>query len=256
MLVASIIRMLAVRALRGRTLAGQAVFDSRVEPLEQMTGGEKQPVISVQVGETAEAGDGDGLFMRDTTLTLSLDLIVASQITYESGAEAIEIAETDAGLEFSLSVMDRQWRTALSDPDNVHAEALRGLVAGIGAIRSTRGMDPQTGQKHAIRMIEAEILAIAEPAPGAALPAPIDAALTLLGQDPGCAKPVSIMRAELAGGAGLFDWKKAQALLFATAAVPAAIGVGTPDDGEEVAVDTIGVRIEGVGGADEDDTGA
>lgn len=236
-LVCAMLRMTAVQALRGATLAGEKVSDSSIEALSDIMTDAQQPVMLVRIDQSSEPSANEGLFARSATVTLSIDLIVASKVTFAvegTPVSELVIEPTDAGLEFSLDVLDRQWRRALSDPENSFAEAFRQLVAGFGPIKASRGVDPETGRKHAIRMIEVEIEPICDPAPGDALPAAIDAVLTQLETVADYVGAVGICRAEFAKGSALLSWQKVQSQLMTTSPVPGLLGVAPPDEGEAV----------------------
>lgn len=233
-LVAAMLRMTAVRALRGNTAAGVAILDSSIEALSDIMTDAQQPAILVRIDQVEEPGKNEGLFARSAIVTLSFDLLVASKVTYEKPngngpVTEIVIESTDAGLEFSLDMLDRQLRRALSDPTNAFAEAFRKLVASFGPVKSSRGIDPETGRKHAIRMIEIDVEPICDPAPGEEIGEAIDAVLTLLATVADYVPAVEIMRAELAKGASLTSWQKLQSAMMTAANVPGLLGVAPPD---------------------------
>lgn len=232
-LVNAMLRMLAVQALRGNTIAADGVTDSSIEALSSIMSDRQAPVILVRIDEAKYTGQNEGFFVTSGSVTFALDLIVASSVTYQmtdgQTVNQIEIAPTDAGLEFSLDMLDRQWRRVLSDPTNAFAECLRGLIAAYGPVKAARGVDPEGGRKHAIRMVEIEIEPVCDPAPGAALPTVIDTALTKLATVTDYQAAVTIMRAELGKGADLTSWQKVQSTLMTTAAVPGMLGVAPPD---------------------------
>ncbi|RUV24266.1 MULTISPECIES: hypothetical protein [unclassified Mesorhizobium] len=248
-LVNAMLRMLAVQALRGNTIAADGVTDSSIEALSSIMSDRQAPVILVRIDESKYAGQNEGFFVTSGTVTFALDLIVASSVTYQTtdgqAVNQIEIAPTDAGLEFSLDMLDRQWRRVLSDPNNAFAECFRSLVAAIGPVKAARGVDPEGGRKHAIRMVEIEIEPVCDPAPGAELPPVIDAALTKLATVADYQSAVVIMRGEFAKGVDLMSWQKIQSTLMTTAAVPAMLGVAPPDAGEVVGFDQVGTVING-----------
>ncbi|MBZ9822339.1 hypothetical protein [Mesorhizobium sp. CA4] len=251
-LVNAMLRMLAVQALRGNTIAADGVTDSSIEALSSIMSNRQAPVILVRIDEAKYSGRNEGFFVTSGTVTFALDLIVASAVTHKVDGQTVTdliIEPTDAGLEFSLDMLDRQWRRVLSDPNNAFAECFRDLIAAIGPVKAARGVDPEGGRKHAIRMVEIEIEPVCDPAPGAALPSVIDAALTRLATVTDYQGAVAIMRAELGKGADLTSWQKVQSTLMTTAAVPGMLGVAPPDAlpglVEAVDFDNVGTVING-----------
>ncbi|MES0023161.1 MULTISPECIES: hypothetical protein [unclassified Mesorhizobium] len=250
-LVNAMLRMTAVQALRGNTIAGGGVTDSSIEALSSVMGDQQAPVILVRIDQAEYSGQNEGFFATSGIVKLSLDLIVASAVTYQTTegqmVTEIVIQPTDAGLEFSLDMLDRQWRRVLSDPTNAFAECFRSLVSTIGPVKETRGVDPEGGRKHAIRMVEVDIEPICDPAPGGALPALIDVVLTRLATVADYQAAVTIMRAELTKGADLLSWQKVQSTLMAAAKVPGMLGVAPPDAEtvEVVGFENIGTVING-----------
>ncbi|TIT94717.1 MAG: hypothetical protein E5W43_25810 [Mesorhizobium sp.] len=118
-------------------------------------------------------------------------------------------------------------------------------TCSIGPVKAARGVDPEGGRKHAIRMVEIEIEPVCDPAPGAKLPPVIDTALTKLATVADYQSAVVIMRGEFAKGVDLMSWQKIQSTLMTTAAVPAMLGVAPPDAGEVVGFDRVGTVING-----------
>lgn len=234
MIVNALIRIVGVLALRGTTLAEERVIDSSIEALSSILGEKPAPVIVLRVDEGVQPAIGEGFFSTASRLTLALDLIVANKVRHRVGEgevqETIALEPTDASLEFSLDMLDRQWRRALSDPANPYAEAFRALAGSIGPIKWTRAVDPETGVKHAARMIEIELEPICDPAPGDDENPVIEAALDLVGELAGYHDVVEAIRSELGHGPQR-SWLQVQSVLATTAAVPGLIGMAPPPDG-------------------------
>ncbi|MBC7311704.1 MAG: hypothetical protein H5U11_04335 [Rhizobium sp.] len=244
--VRQLIQVAVTEALKGRTIAGQAVHDSLIKALPQIMKGEVHPVVAVSI-EDCTSQDGDGLFRTDASMTLMLQLAIAKSVTVPviEGEDALEIGDTDAALEASLNLLDRQWRIALSDPLNAWAELFRQLVPHVGKVSDIRLTDPETGRKHAARIVEITIAPIAEPYPGQADTDVVRAGLAQMAAIADYADLAAILTASLDAGATLFDWQIVQGRLLSLAAMPALIGVGTPDDGEEVLLTETTLDIAG-----------
>jgi hypothetical protein len=244
--VRQLIQVAVTEALRGRTIAGEVVHDSLIKALPQIMNGEVHPVVAVSI-EDCISQDGDGLFRTDASMTLMLQLAIAKSVTVSivEGEEALEIGDTDAALEASLNLLDRQWRIALSDPLNAWAELFRQLVPHVGKVSDIRLTDPETGRKHAARIVEITIAPIAEPYPGQSDMDVVRAGLAQMATIADYADLSAILSASLDVGAALFDWQIVQGRLLSLAAMPALIGVGTPDDGGEVLLTATTLDIAG-----------
>lgn len=244
--VRQLIQVAVTEALRGRTIAGEVVHDSLIKALPQIMNGEVHPVVAVSI-EDCISQDGDGLFRTDASMTLMLQLAIAKSVTVSivEGEEALEIGDTDAALEASLNLLDRQWRIALSDPLNAWAELFRQLVPHVGKVSDIRLTDPETGRKHAARIVEITIAPIAEPFPGQGDMDVVRQGLAQMATIADYADLAAILSASLDAGAALFDWQIVQGRLLSLSAMPALIGVGTPDDGEEVLLTETTLDIAG-----------
>src|SRR5262245_41770436 len=99
------LRIAAVIALRGRTDAGEAVFDSRNDALEDVALGESVPVISVYTEE-------DKTENRRRSIDLVIEFAVNTRISLGDGA-VIAAPQTDEALELTLDVLEAQIADAL-----------------------------------------------------------------------------------------------------------------------------------------------
>lgn len=249
--VRELIQIVAVRALRGNTIAGDDVHDSMITALPDAMLGKQRPVMQVSIEDSASPGPGDGLFRTDVSATLSIQMAVATTVTVElpdggGTVQELAIGDTDAALEATLNLMDRQLRLALSNPTNPWAEAFRKLVVGFGKITDVRLGDPETGRRHAARVMEIEIMPIAEPSPGQSDSEIVREVLAQVAALVDYSDLAKIFSASLDAGAGYHDWQAVQAKLFALTDVPRMIGVGTPDDGVEVPIANVTVSTNGV----------
>ncbi|TIL57746.1 MAG: hypothetical protein E5Y89_28945, partial [Mesorhizobium sp.] len=83
-LVNAMLRILAVQALRGNTIAADGVTDSSIEALSSIMSDRQAPVILVRIDEAKYTGQNEGFFLTSGTVTFALDLIVASSVTYQT----------------------------------------------------------------------------------------------------------------------------------------------------------------------------
>ncbi|TRL35497.1 hypothetical protein [Rhizobium straminoryzae] len=244
-LVRQLIQIALVEAWRGRTLAGEFVYDSKIDPLAGFLAGQPAPILIASVEEAEQAEDGQatrGVMGRPASLTIMVQTGVATgrEIRDENGVIVLgAIGESDASYEAMLNLLDFQWRCALHDPDNSWAVLFRSLVTSIGTIKDVRATDPETGSKHAARFTQFKAEVLPDPMPGDTLPDAIEAGLTALEADgdPGFALIAASWRLMLEGSPDRPDWRILQSGLFTTDAGMAALGqipaaIDTPADVE------------------------
>ena len=238
----SIVRQLVqtsiVEALRHQTIAGDCVFDSRMDTIEGLLDGSDQPLIIVSVEMSDQPHEGQvasGLLGRDATLTVLIQTAVATGRTIKNDdGEVIfpAIGVTDAAFEATLNILDRQWRHVLHDFDNPWADVFKGLTVKILDIKDARSTDPETNRKHAARFVEFGVKVMPDPEPGEELPAPIENGLALMEKDLEFAALAAEWREILRVDQDWPEWRRVQSSLFATRKEIAALGYGpiTIDD--------------------------
>lgn len=174
-LTALAIRICAVEAIAGATIAEDRVFDSRFEEMDSVAVVTKLPVISVYTDDDRLTAEGGTSLAKATLfgkreLKLAVDMGVASIITVQlpNGETVDEIGfpETDANHEALLNVMGRQVFTALFAGAGPWAEIFRSFVTNVGSIESVRGADVKNGTRFAARSIVFTLDTIADPVPG------------------------------------------------------------------------------------------
>ena len=89
-LAVAALKIAAVRSLKGRTSAGDAVFDSAVEPFDGLRN-EGAPVIVVYCDNGKRDVEGRELFGARQVIELSLDMFVARAVTVDAGEVEIQI---------------------------------------------------------------------------------------------------------------------------------------------------------------------
>jgi hypothetical protein len=255
-LVRQLIQIALVEACRGRTIALDAVFDSRMDTLDGLLDGDRRPVLifSIEESESRRVDQTDGLLGRPARFTVMVQAAVATGQTIEDehGAVVLQaIGETDSALEARLNILDWQWRAALTAPGNAWAELFRNLMTEIGQIKDQRATDPETGTKHAARFTQFDLDAMPDPVPGDALPEFIDQGLMLLEADPAYAVLAETWRVLLAEGANVGDLQALKARLFSSDGSMAALGyaeLANPEAGagEGVLVE-VSIEAAGVG---------
>jgi hypothetical protein len=163
------LRIATVKALRGKTFAGNMVRDSEIAPIDETIEGETAPFVVVYTDESDTdpdvANEETSLFGRCTYVDLTIETAVTTRMKPGPGSDWA-IPPTDAGLEFTIDVIERQIRNALSDPDNAWAEMWRRLVREIKSQKSARGSSARKGVRFAGRQIVLTVDLAPEPRPG------------------------------------------------------------------------------------------
>lgn len=166
-------RIATVKALAGRTLAGDRVRDSAIAPIDVQAGEEAAPFIAVYTDDF-EGRWRDLPGRDDQTLALILEIGVTARMLIADpdnpGNEIVSwgIPPTDAGIELTLDMIERQARIALDDEANAWAELWRTLHMGDAAYTSIRGASAEKGIRFAGRQLKVEVQPLDEPAFGPA----------------------------------------------------------------------------------------
>lgn len=241
--------------MRGRTLAGSEVHDSRITGLRDAMKDGRRPALLVSVEDSDQQKSGllDGLLGRPAVLTMLVQAAVFELQKVQGGKqEQLEfvLGDSDAAFEATLNLMDRQWRMALSDPGNAWAEVLRGLLQRVGRVQDIRIVDPESGRRHAARITQVELHVIEEPDFGGTIAPAIEAGLALMEASTDYADLAGNWRILLAEGNGLEDWQKTQASLFGSRTLIDALGLSPlASNGEGFTSGTI--EITGLGSVTE-----
>lgn len=226
------LRMSAVRALSGATLAGDRVFDSAIIPLDRLLSDTPAPFINVSAEDESSTPAGRDLNTGDREIDLLIEAGLSTATALEDGSGvAVSIPETDAGLELSLSILGRQINGVLfGRGGGAWGDVFRGLTTSIKAVTSRRGADGDKGARIAARQTVYRVAAIAEPAFAPALAdTPLAAFLAALAADP-VTKPLEpAIRAAIEGVPQ--DWPE----VYTAAAVAAGL---TEDEAARIGIAT------------------
>lgn len=251
------LRWLTVKALRGRTWAGLAVYDSPGEPADLRMEKERAPFIGVftddadfDLGAEPSAG-AESLYDGGGTVYLVIEVSVAGQMedvparAEEEDQDPLDpdmdravkdrgtLAATDAALEARIGFIARQAVDALCAPDNPWAELWRMLSPGRGKVsirRGGSGQDPDQptqAVRFASRIIRIDCQVLGEPVRGEKLEADgfwrqfLEAA----GADPDLAELANIVSDHLEDPQ-VENWLVQQRALMATAKGVRGIGIG------------------------------
>lgn len=255
------LRLATVKALGGRTYAGSRVVDSAIETIASTIGPGPTPALLVYTDEASGEAEGRDLLSAGGQATLAIEMAVAQavQVPVADGENevAIVIPGTDAGIEITLDLMERQVRLALTDPLSPWAEIWRRLVLKIVDIRVLRGANARKGERFAARRLEIRVETLADPVPGMNVGEVWADFLALAEADTGgdgLAGLAAEIRAQIEGSE-MVDWRRAQAALGLTGAGIGGIGLAPlldhpadpaddPAGLREVALDPLGLTLE------------
>ncbi|MBB4287670.1 hypothetical protein [Roseospira goensis] len=190
------LRIVTVAALRGRTWAGDAVRDSAIPPLDVAARTERLPFLSVYTDDGETVPRHGDLLSGQPGFALIIEMAVTAQMAPD-GAWAIPT--TDAGMETTLDLLDRQIRRALMDPDDPWAGLWRALVIDIAVVRTQRGASADQGTRFAGRQIELQVRTLAEPRSGVTASGVWADLLARLEADAALAPLAPVLRAEIEG---------------------------------------------------------
>lgn len=167
-LTALAVRLATVRALRGRTLAGERVYDSKISPVHIVALAESKPTIVVTTDDDDNDITGKELGAGDHSLELVIEFALTEKVTLpdkDGGGEILTIPATDAGLEATLDIIGWQVGKALALDGGPWGDLWRMLVPSVKRITTRRGADDEGGARYAARQLVLILDHIAEPTP-------------------------------------------------------------------------------------------
>lgn len=228
------LRLSVVRALRGCTWAGDAVRDSEIGPLEDWAADQPRPTIIVYTDDSKFGGDAQSGLFAGGVQTLLIEVVMTQKMKVrleEAGEDAWQwdVPQTDAAMEITLGAIERQIKTALSDPGNAWAELFRDLALDVGECVSNRGSSMRDGVRFAGRQMIIPVTLPSDPAPGRA-PGPLwQRFLTLVDADEDLAQVAPLLRSLIEWAPGVLpDWQTLASGYGMSAGVARAIGIAPP----------------------------
>lgn len=167
-----ILRMITKKALEGQTQAEDRVKDSSIADLNAALAEAPKPIILVYTDDSQFVPEGRELTGGQGSQTLVLLISNAGYVAVprddpnEPEEKAFVFPVTDANLELSLDLLERQIQIALSDPENPWADLWNKIVTKVGKWSSTRGQGDKKGTRFAARQILIEVETLHDPLPG------------------------------------------------------------------------------------------
>jgi hypothetical protein len=247
-------RTVLVEALKGRTLVGDNVHDSKIGVLDIAGDGtirtsEDKPFLAVYT-DAAQATDIDIRSMKEngqTEILFEMGVTAAMTETNDDGVSLIVgvgVPATDRALEFLLDLLARQIADILTDPDNTWAEIYRGLVSRIVKIERARAGNVVDGQRLAGQQIKVIAELIEDPVKGEPLAVDTPFALFLAAieasEDEDLRTQAALIRAQMTSTNA--DWQTVQRRLGLTGDEVSALGLVPlgPENAGEVTIEVDG----------------
>jgi hypothetical protein len=275
-LVMDVLRLIAVRAIRGNTWVGQAVLDSPASPGDIRVRGNRAPFISVYVDEAdmdlSETGS-IAMFGQGHTVRMVLEVGVASAHKFDAegqrvpddqpvpagGHEVTSLDATDEGLEMQMGLIARQAMDALTSTatTNPWAEIFRTFTAGsfvkVDVRRGGQSGDQKNpAPRYASRVLILHMQTLGEPPRGADLedwPA-WSMFFAACEGDPEYGEIAGLIRDHIVKPSGpLPEWRMAQKLLHIPLATANILGMAPAlrTDDQVAVMDKVLINGEGEG---------
>lgn len=206
-LIALALRMAAKRAVETAGILPEGrVYDSNFLPVDQIAAGALEPFLIFSTETITGKPSGRDLSAGERTIEFVMELGItkAISVSVPDGDTQIEVAmvESDAGLEASLALLERQIMSCLFGRGGGEwGDAFRRLCAQISETASRRGVGAKDGVRFCARQTTLLVSPIAEPA----FAAPVDERSPLAGflaqatEDDATAAIARAMRAAIEG---------------------------------------------------------
>ncbi len=168
-IIALALRIAAVRAVESAEILPEGrVFDSQFMPVDQIAEGALEPFLIVSTEKLTESPSGRDFQtgQREVEFVIELGLTKAIRVSVPDGEGRVELAmvETDAGLEASLALLDRQVMTCLfGRGGGAWGDVFRGLCSQVREVVSNRGVSAKDGMRFCARQSVLTLVPISEP---------------------------------------------------------------------------------------------
>jgi hypothetical protein len=232
-LAVAAIKIAALRSLKGRTSAGQAVFDSAVEPFDALRE-QGAPVVVIYCDSGKRDVQGRDLFGARQVIDLSFDLFVAQAVTVDAGEVEIQIPASDEGNEIYLRSLAYEVEKVLLTEQSTWPELFRRLwfcVSDRDLCEWDRGAVADKGRRQALLRAIYRVETIADPTPGAE-PEGVWADLLAAMEADGELADLARYWRQLIAGTIAPSWRQAQAALGLTLGGIRSIGLAPEDESE------------------------
>ena len=230
-IVAYALRTCLGQILVGKTLAGDRVHDSAVQPIEEMIKADPQPFIVVSTDDEEAEPRGWELLDAKRSINIVVEIAIGGMTRIdlpesEGGGDALrlDIPHTDEGLETTLNMVGRQvYREILVGGE--WSDLFRDIAFGLKKVSVRRGANTEQGTRFAARQYVFSADTIAEPDFGAEPEGAFAQLIALMTADEYLAKDAPLLRRMIRGDI-LADWQRAQVEIGLTNASYRALGLG------------------------------
>jgi hypothetical protein len=151
------------------TLAGPNIFDSKIEPVEDMAADRAFPCCVVYTDYDSQHWNKGGATSKDRMLTVTLELLVVQAAKVENSGElasySLDCPVTDSEIEITLDAFEHQALKALQG-DTPAAQLFNHLNTTCTNVISRRGASIDGGQRLAARQITLEMKCLREQVAG------------------------------------------------------------------------------------------
>ncbi|WP_336801802.1 hypothetical protein [Kaistia sp. MMO-174] len=223
------LQCLTVAALRGATLAGDAVQFGAIDALDVNAALLAKPLIAVFLGEDDRTLQGRELVGGEHRVELLIQAFLPAEIDITIDGSPLTISSRQGGADVIMSIVRRQIDAALAASDSDAASLWRILVA---QIESTSAIPFLFQINDQVRVAANEAsymcrLGIFEPSFGKAVESDFwRAVIGTISEDPDLAPLAAWIEGEIRGPQELPSWRVAQADLGLTQEGREAIGIG------------------------------
>nr|USU31112.1 hypothetical protein NG677_17440 [Methylobacterium sp. OTU13CASTA1] len=218
--------------LLGTTLAEDRIFDSAVQPIEELVKAAPEPFIVISTDdEEIERATGWALLDAERTINIVVEIAVGGltkveQPVEQGGGQALQldIPQTDEGLETTLNMIGRQvYREILIG--GPWSDLFRDIAFGLKKVSVRRGANTEQGLRFAARQYVFQADTMAEPEFGTEPEGAFARLLAMMEADAYLAKDAPLVRQMIIGDV-LPEWRRVQADYGLTDRSYRALGLG------------------------------
>lgn len=212
------------------TLAGEHVYDSRIDDLESIAREGPTPVVVVYTDGDSGTVSSQAFRVSSRVTTLTIDIAMAVRVARDAGDDPeLGIPVTDDELELQLDILEAQVMDCLAG-ESVGADIARTIMTGQSAqISSDRGASKDGGYRLAGRSIVVSAGRLQDWPAGHPTPPYITRLLDLLGDNPMRSPQVPMLQAAFGRGGVVDPMLRTARSLDMAEAHRAALGLPVPD---------------------------